>query len=147
MIQVRGVSHTERKTEVYQASHSRLIMNERLLTHEDQRATSDIVVHLKGENSSAEVQSRSVAQDQSLQVFKASLIGYGPCKGHVACDSIIMGTADIRSQPELWAKSADAELTHEASIGKLAGDQIIKLMTFGLTEEEAIRTLLEGYLK
>lgn len=147
MIQVRGVTNTVRKTEIYQAAHSRIIVNERLLTHETQHAVSDIVVHLEGANSSAEVQSRSVAQDQSVQVFKASLIGYGPCKGHVACDSIIMGTADIRSKPELWAKSADAELTHEASIGKLAGDQIMKLMTFGLTEEEAVRTLLEGYLK
>lgn len=147
MVQIRGVSHTERKTEVYQGAHSRLILNERLLTHENQHATSEIIAHLQGEHSSAEVQSRSVAQDQSVQIFKASLIGYGPCKGHVACDSIIMGKADIRSQPELWAKSADAELTHEASIGKLAGDQIVKLMTFGLTEEEAIRTLLEGYLK
>lgn len=147
MVQIRGISNTQRKTEVHQGAYSRLIVNERLLTHEQQYAYSDIVVHLEGEHSSAEVQSRSVGQDQSVQVFKVGLIGYGPCKGHVACDSIIMGSADIRSQPELWAKSADAELTHEASIGKLAGDQIIKLMTFGLSEEEAIRTLLEGYLR
>jgi Fe-S cluster assembly scaffold protein SufB len=75
------------------------------------------------------------------------LIGYTRCKGHVACDSIIMDQADIRSHPELWAKDAAAELTHKAAIGKLAGDQIVKLMTFGLTEDEAVKTLLEGYLR
>jgi Fe-S cluster assembly scaffold protein SufB len=147
MVQIRGVTHTRRKAEVFQRARSRLIVNERLLTHEQQQAYSEITVHLEGEGSSAEVLSRSVGQDQSLQVFKAGLIGYSPCKGHVACDSVIMGTADIRSLPELWAKHPDAELTHEASIGKLAGDQIVKLMTFGLTEAEAVRTLLEGYLK
>jgi Fe-S cluster assembly scaffold protein SufB len=147
MVQIRGVSYTRRKTEVFQGAHSRLIINERLLTHQQQQAYSDIIVHLQGEGGSAEVLSRSVGQDQSVQVFKAGLIGYSPCKGHVACDSIIMGNADIRSLPELWAKHPDAELTHEASIGKLAGDQIVKLMTLGLSEEEAVRILLEGYLK
>ena len=147
MIQIRGIDNTERKTEVHQAASSRLVMNERLLTHEEQRGVSEITVHLEGENASAEVLSRSVGQDRSIQTFKAALIGYTRCKGHLSCDSIIMGQADIRSLPELWAKSAEAELTHEAAIGKLAGDQIVKLMTFGLTEEEAIRTLLEGYLK
>lgn len=147
MIQIRGVDNTVRKTEVYLGPHSRLLMNERLLTHEEQRAESEIMVHLQGEGSSAEVLTRSVGQDRSLQVFKASLIGYGKCKGHLSCDSIIMGAADIRSQPEIWAKSAEAELTHEAAIGKFSGEQIMKLMTFGLDEEEAIKTLLEGYLR
>jgi Fe-S cluster assembly scaffold protein SufB len=147
LIQVRGISNTERKTTAHIGERAHLIMNERLLTHETQRAESSIIVHLEGEDSSGEVLSRSVAQDKSLQIFKVSLIGYTRCKGHVSCDSIIMDQADIRSQPELWAKSAAAELTHEAAIGKLAGDQIIKLMTFGLTESEAIQTLLQGYLK
>lgn len=147
MVQIRGIDNTERKTEVYQEAQSRLIMNERLLTHERQHANSEIIVHLQGEGSSAEVLTRSVGQDQSVQVFKASLIGYVKCKGHLSCDSIIMGQADIRSQPEIWAKCAEAELTHEAAIGKLSGEQIMKLMTFGLDEEEAVQTLLEGYLR
>jgi Fe-S cluster assembly scaffold protein SufB len=147
MVQIRGIDNTQRRTEVYQETQSRLIMNERLLTHETQHANSEIIVHLQGDGSSAEVLTRSVGQDRSVQVFKASLIGYGKCKGHLSCDSIIMGQADIRSQPEIWAKSEEAELTHEAAIGKLSGEQIMKLMTFGLNEEEAVRTLLEGYLK
>lgn len=147
MIQIRGIDNTDRKTEVYQDAKSRLIINERLLTHETQHAISEITVHLQGDGSSAEVLTRSVGQDQSVQLFKASLIGYGKCKGHLSCDSIIMDQADIRSQPEIWAKSAEAELTHEAAIGKLSGEQVMKLMTFGLNEEEAVRTLLEGYLK
>jgi len=147
MVQIRGIDNTDRRTEVFQGAQSRLIMNERLLTHETQYANSEIMVHLQGNGSSAEVLTRSVGQDQSVQVFKASLIGYGKCKGHLSCDSIIMGNADIRSQPEIWAKSDEAELTHEAAIGKLSGEQIMKLMTFGLDEEEAVRTLLEGYLR
>jgi Fe-S cluster assembly scaffold protein SufB len=147
MVQIRGIDNTQRRTEVYQETQSRLIMNERLLTHETQHANSEIIVHLQGDGSSAEVLTRSVGQDRSVQVFKASLIGYGKCKGHLSCDSIIMGQADIRSQPEIWAKSEEAELTHEAAIGKLSGEQIMKLMTFGLNEEKAVRTLLEGYLK
>lgn len=147
LVQVRGISNTERKTEIHVGVRAHLVMNERLLTHERQRAESGIEVHLEGEDASGEVLSRSVAQDTSIQIFKVSLIGYTRCKGHVSCDSIIMDQADIRSQPELWAKSAAAELTHEAAIGKLAGDQIIKLMTFGLSEEQAIQTLLQGYLK
>ena len=147
MVQIRGIDNTDRKTEVYQGAQSRLIMNERLLTHEKQHANSEIIVHLQGEGSNAEVLTRSVGQDHSVQIFKASLIGYGKCKGHLSCDSIIMGEADIRSLPEIWAKNAEAELTHEAAIGKISGEQIIKLMTFGLNEEEAVRTLLEGYLR
>lgn len=147
MVQIRGIDNTVRKTKVYQGVQSRLIMNERLLTHETQHANSKITVHLQGDGSSAEVLTRSVGQDLSVQIFEASLIGYGKCKGHLSCDSIIMGQADIRSQPEIWAKSAEAELTHEAAIGKLSGEQIMKLMTFGLDEEEAVSTLLDGYLK
>jgi Fe-S cluster assembly scaffold protein SufB len=147
LVQVRGVDNSIRKTEVDVAAQGHLLINERLLTHENQQAVSEITVHLKGEGSSGEVLSRSVAQNESTQIFKVGLVGYTNCKGHVSCDSIIMDKADIRSQPELWAKSAAAELTHEAAIGKLAGDQIIKLMTFGLTEEEAVKVLLAAYLK
>ncbi|MCL6588749.1 MAG: SufD family Fe-S cluster assembly protein [Firmicutes bacterium] len=147
LVQVRGIDHTVRETEVHVAAHGHLLINERLLTHESQRAESKIVVHLEGDESSGEVLSRSVGQGDSFQSFEVSLIGYTKCKGHVACDSIIMDRADIRAKPELWAKNAAAELTHEAAIGRLAGDQIIKLMTFGMTEEEAVKTLLQAYLK
>lgn len=147
LVQVRGIHHTVRRTEALVGSKARLSMNERLLTHESQQATSEVTVDLQGAGSSGEVLSRSVARDHSLQVFKVRLIGETQCKGHVACDSIIMDQADIRSQPELWAKSAAAELTHEAAIGRLAGDQILKLMTFGMSEAEAVQTLLQGYLR
>lgn len=146
LVQIRGISHTARKTEAHVSAGGHLLLNERLLTHEQQQAYSQVVVHLEGDGGSGEVLSRSVAQDDSIQTFQVSLIGYGRCRGHVACDSIIMDRAEIRSQPELLAKSAAAELTHEAAIGRLAGDQVMKLMTFGLTEEEAIQTLLQGYL-
>ncbi len=147
LVQIGGIDHTKRVTEVYIGERGRLVMNERLLTHKSQQAVSEVTVDLQGADSSGEVLSRSVAQEKSLQIFRISLIGRSRCKGHVACDSIIMDQADVRSQPELCAKNALAELTHEAAIGKLAGDQIIKLMTFGLSEEEAIRVLLDGYLK
>jgi Fe-S cluster assembly scaffold protein SufB len=147
LVQIGGINHSIRKTEIHVATRGHLLVNERLLTNANQNAVSEILVHLEGEESSGEVLSRSVAQETSSQIFKVGLIGYTRCKGHVSCDSIIMDQANIRSEPELWAKDATAELTHEAAIGKLAGDQIVKLMTFGLTEEEAVKTLLEGYLR
>lgn len=147
LIQVRGINHTMRKTEIEVGPRAHLLMNERLLTHGDQNASSDIVVTLAGDGSSGEVLSRSVAQERSQQIFKVQIIGEGRCKGHVACDSIIMDQAQINAMPALIAKSSDAELTHEAAIGKLAGDQIAKLMTFGLSEQEAVETLLAGYLR
>lgn len=147
LIQVRGVNHTVRKTEVHVGPHARLLMNERLMTHEDQDADSEIVVYLDGESSTGEVLSRSVAKDRSKQLFRVEIVGEGKCKGHVACDSIIMDEAQIHAMPALVAKSSEAELTHEAAIGKLAGDQIAKLMTFGLSEQEAVDTLLAGYLR
>lgn len=147
MIQVKGVHHTFRKTEAHVGLGAHLIMNERLLTHEEQTAESEVHVHLEGDGSAGEILSRSVAKGDSNQVFRAELLGYGRCKGHVACDSIIMDQARIQALPALVANSSDAELTHEAAIGRLAGDQIAKLMTFGLTEQEAVDTLLAGYLK
>lgn len=147
LVQVKGVHHTFRRTEVHVGPRAHLLMNERLLTHEEQTAESEIHVRLEGDGSAGEILSRSVAKGHSKQVFRAELIGYGKCKGHVACDSIIMDQARIQALPALIANSSEAELTHEAAIGRLAGDQIAKLMTFGLTEQEAVDTLLAGYLK
>lgn len=147
LVQVRGINHTVRKTEAWIGPKAHLIMNERLMTHEEQFADSSVWVHLEGDGSAGEVLSRSVARDRSRQVFRVELVGYGKVKGHVACDSIIMDNAEIQALPALLAKSSEAELTHEAAIGRLAGDQIAKLMTFGLTEQEAVDTLLAGYLR
>ena len=147
LIQVRGIEHTVRKTKAWVGPKAHLLLNERLLTHGDQTADSSVTVHLQGNDCIGELLSRSVAQDRSKQIFRAELIGEAKSKGHVACDSIIMGSAEIKALPALLAKSSEAELTHEAAIGRLAGDQIMKLMTFGMDEQEAIDTLLAGYLR
>lgn len=147
LVQVRGISHTNRKTEVWVGPHAHLLMNERLMTHEDQDADSEVKVYLEGDGSAGEVLSRSIARDRSKQFFRVEMIGDGKVKGHVACDSIIMDQAQIQALPALIAKNSEAELTHEAAIGKLAGDQIAKLMTFGLSEQEAVDTLIAGYLR
>ncbi|MDI3280545.1 MAG: SufD family Fe-S cluster assembly protein [Bacillota bacterium] len=146
-VQIRGVDDTQRVTSARVASRGRLFMTERLLTHGTQRAISDVTVELIGEEASAEVISRSVAQDESEQLFRPRLIATAPARGHVACDSIIMDRARISSVPEISARHPEAELTHEAAIGKIAGDQLIKLMTLGLTEKEAIETILRGFLR
>ncbi|HHV61781.1 MAG TPA: SufD family Fe-S cluster assembly protein [Firmicutes bacterium] len=146
LVQIRGIDSTNRVTEARVGASGRLIISERLLTHGAQHADSLITVELAGDNASAEVLARSVAQDRSKQVFRASLVGKARSRGHVACDSIIMDSAEISSLPELHALHAEAELTHEAAIGKIAGEQLIKLMTMGLTEKEAIDTILAGFL-
>lgn len=146
MIQIKGVDQTVRDTEVVLHENARLIVTERLLTYLDQTAESDITVELKGKDSSAQIISRSVAQDNSRQVFHMNLRGYEKCRGHIQCDSIIMDNAKASSVPEISAFHSDAELIHEAAIGKIASDQLIKLMTLGLTEKEAEDTVLEGFL-
>ena len=122
------------------------VVTERLLTHGHQEATSDMEIVLDGENSRGRVISRSVAQDESSQLFYPRMVGNAKCFGHVQCDSIIMGSAKIRSIPEIAANSTDAQLIHEAAIGKIAGDQLLKLQTLGLTAEEAEDTILKGFL-
>ena len=121
-------------------------MTERLLTHGDQIAESDMVIELNGEDAKGRVISRSVAQDDSSQVFKPCVVGNAKCFGHVQCDSIIMGNARIQSVPEIAANCTEAQLIHEAAIGKIAGDQLLKLETLGLTEEEAEDCILKGFL-
>ncbi len=117
------------------------------MTHGDQKALSTYVVNLNGEGASADVVSRSVARDDSYQKFDAKLVGNAACSGHTECDSIIMDRGKILAVPALEANDLDAALVHEAAIGKIAGDQIIKLMTLGLTEAEAEEQIINGFLK
>lgn len=146
MIQLRGVTSTVRDTNAELGANAKLILTEKLLTHDDQTAISNMKIELKGEGSSVQVISRSVAQDNSVQVFNPLVIGEAACRGHVQCDAIIMGNAKVKAVPGIEAASEDAQLIHEAAIGKIAGDQITKLMTLGLTEEEAEEEILEDFL-
>ena len=145
--QIRGVDSTRRYTKVVLGKNAELQVTEKLLTHNKQNAESEMDVILQGEGSKARIISRSVAQDESVQVFYPRMIGECECFGHVQCDSIIMGKARVRSIPEISANNVDAQLVHEAAIGRIAGDQIIKMMTLGLTEEEAEEKILSGFLK
>lgn len=147
LTQIRGVDSTIRNTQAFVQNRAGLKMVEKLLTHNEQEAESDIRVHLVGQDSSAQILARSVAQDRSRQVFRASLIGQNRCSGHVECDSIIMDESEIRSIPELNAEHPEAVLTHEAAIGRIAGEQLIKLMTLGLDEKQAVETILNGFLR
>ncbi len=147
MIQIKGVDHTVRDTDVVLHDRARLVVSEKLLTNASQTAESNITVELKGEDCTAQILSRSVAQDSSKQLFHLKMRGYEKCRGHIECDSIIMGSARVSSIPEITAYHADAELIHEAAIGKIASEQLIKLMTLGLTEKEAEDMILQGFLK
>ena len=147
MVQIKGVDDTERSTKAELKEGSKLVVRERLMTHGEQRAISTYDVELNGDGSSADVVSRSVARDVSYQKFDAKLIGNAACSGHTECDSIIMDNGRILAVPGLEANNVDAALVHEAAIGKIAGDQIIKLMTLGLTEAEAEEQIINGFLK
>ncbi len=147
MVQIRGVDSTERTTTAELDKGARLVVRERLMTHGKQTAVSKYSVALNGEGSSADVVSRSVARDDSFQKFDAKIIGNNACSGHTECDSIIMDNGRILAVPGLEANNVDAALVHEAAIGKIAGDQIIKLMSLGLTEHEAEEQIISGFLK
>ncbi|MBE6964150.1 MAG: SufD family Fe-S cluster assembly protein [Ruminococcaceae bacterium] len=144
--QIRGVDSTKRDTKIVCGKDAEAIITERLLTHGDQIAESDMEIVLDGENAKGRVISRSVAQDESSQVFYPRMVGNAACFGHVQCDSIIMGDAKIKSIPAITANCTEAQLVHEAAIGKIAGDQLLKLQTLGLTEEEAEDCILKGFL-
>ncbi|MCR5356865.1 MAG: SufD family Fe-S cluster assembly protein [Lachnospiraceae bacterium] len=147
MVQIKGVDDTNRITKAELKAGASLIVRERLMTHDDQNALSTYVVNLNGPGSNADVVSRSVARDKSYQKFDAVITGNAPCSGHTECDAIIMDEGRILAVPGLEANDVDAALVHEAAIGKIAGDQIIKLMTLGLTEEEAEEQIINGFLK
>lgn len=147
MVQIKGVDSTKRSNTAKLNEGATLIVRERLMTHGSQLAESSYEVELNGDNSSADVVSRSVAKDNSEQIFYSKLMGNAQCTGHTECDAIIMDDAKIQAIPGLTANNIDAALVHEAAIGKIAGEQIIKLMTLGLTEKEAEDQIVSGFLK
>ena len=147
MVQIKGVDDTTRVTKAELKEGAKLLVSERLMTHDDQRAISKYDVNLNGEGSSADVVSRAVARDRSYQEFEATISGNAPCHGHSECDSLIMDQGVVLAIPALKANNVDAELVHEAAIGKIAGEQIMKLMTLGLTEQEAEEEIINGFLK
>ncbi|MBP8594129.1 MAG: SufD family Fe-S cluster assembly protein [Ruminococcus sp.] len=147
MVQIKGVDSTHRSTIAELKADAKLIIRERLMTHGQQEAASVYKVTLDGDGSSADVVSRSVARDSSYQKLDLCIIGNGACSGHTECDSIIMDKGRILAVPSLEANNIDAALVHEAAIGKIAGEQLIKLMTLGLTEAEAEEQIINGFLK
>lgn len=146
-VQIRGVDSTRRTTRASLEDNARLIITERLMTHGSQYAESDFTVDLNGADSSVNLISRAVAREDSRQLFLAKINGNNRCAGHSECDAIIMDRAKISAVPEITANHLDAALIHEAAIGKIAGDQIIKLMTLGLTESDAEAQIVNGFLK
>ena len=146
-VQIKGVDSTKRETKAVLGREARIVIKERLMTHGNQDAESRFHVDLNGEDSSANVISRSVARDHSHQLYISNITGNSRCSGHTECDAIIMDEARIQAVPELTANNIDAALIHEAAIGKIAGEQLIKLMTLGLTEAEAEAQIVNGFLK
>ena len=146
-VQIKGIDSTRRVTKATLQKNATFVVTERLMTHGQQNAISEFEVMLAGENSGAHVVSRAVAREQSTQQFISRIYGEAPCSGHTECDAIIMDDAKISAIPEIKANCPDASLVHEAAIGKIAGEQIIKLMTLGLTAAEAEEQIIEGFLK
>ena len=145
--QIKGVDSTIRTTNATLGANSTLIIKEKVMTHGTQLAKSDFTVDLNGDGCHTNVISRSVARDQSKQIFLARINGNAKCYGHSECDAIIMDNAVVSAIPEVTANHLDASLVHEAAIGKIAGEQLIKLMTLGLTEREAEEQIVNGFLK
>lgn len=145
-VQIRGVDSTKRETEVEIGAGSRLYVTEKLMTHGSQDAESNMKICLNGEGSSAQVISRSVAKGTSKQVFHPIAVGNTGCHAHIQCDSIIMDMANVCSIPEIDAHHVDAQIIHEAAIGRINNEQLMKLRTFGLTEEEAEAVIIENFL-
>ncbi len=146
-VQIRGVDSTDRVTRANLGKGAQLVIREKLMTHGKQKAATHFYVDLDGEDSSTNVISRSVAKDSSEQTFYSHINGNNKCAGHSECDAIIMDNAVVRAIPEITANNIDASLIHEAAIGKIAGEQLIKLMTLGLTEAQAEEQIVNGFLK
>lgn len=145
--QLEGVDDTIRVTKAVIEEGATLIVNEKLLTAGNQKAVTKFIVELKGKNSSCNVTSRSIATEESYQEFNSNLIGLDECYGHVECDAILKDKGSVKAIPEIYAKDLNANLVHEAAIGKIAGDQLMKLMSLGLTEKEAEEVIIKGFLK
>lgn len=146
-VQIKGVDSTKRLTKAKLKDDATLVIKEKIMTHGTQQAETNFEVDLDGENSGTHVVSRSVAKDSSHQLFLSKINGNNKCSGHTECDAIIMDNASVSAIPEITANHIDASLIHEAAIGKIAGEQIIKLMTLGLTEAEAEAQIINGFLK
>ncbi len=147
MVQIKGVDSTLRTMTVDMGKNSKLKVTERLMTHGKQYARSDMTINLNGEGASAQIVSRSVGKDSSEQIFNPIAVGNNSCRAHIQCDSIIMDGAKIRSIPEIAANHSDAQIVHEAAIGRINGDQLLKLQTLGLTPDEAEKVIIDGFLK
>ena len=147
MVQIEGVDSTKRNTFAKLQSGAHLLILEKLMTHDNQVAHSDMTIELNGLDASSQIISRSVAKDNSEQVFYPKAVGNAKCRAHVQCDSIIMGDAHIRSIPEIAANHCDANIVHEAAIGKINNDQLLKLQTLGKTEEEAEEIIINCFLR
>ncbi len=145
--QIKGVDSTIRDTKADLKDGASLVIKEKIMTHGNQTAETNFVVDLDGADSSANVISRSVAKGQSKQIFNSSIRGNNKCYGHTECDAILMDDGHVNAIPSLEANDLDASLIHEAAIGKIAGEQLIKLMTLGLTEQEAEEQIVNGFMK
>lgn len=145
--QIKGIDSTKRVTKARVSDNASIVIHEKIMTHGTQTAETDFTVDLDGVNSGANVISRSVAKGNSFQKFLSKINGNNVCSGHTECDAIIMDGGKVTAIPELTANNIDASLIHEAAIGKIAGDQLIKLMTLGLTEKEAEEQIINGFLK
>ena len=146
-VQLKGVDSTKRISSAKLADGATMIIKETLMTHGDQYAETSFDVDLDGTGSSAKLISRSVAKDNSRQLFRSKINGNAECYGHSECDAVIMDNGIVAAEPEITANHVDASLIHEAAIGKIAGDQLTKLMTLGLTEDEAEAQIINGFLK
>ena len=146
-VQIKGIDSTNRVTRAELKAGASLTIREKIMTHGKQSATTDFVVDMNGDDSHVNLVSRSVARDESKQLFVSKIVGNAKCTGHSECDAIIMDSAVVSARPELTAANIDAELIHEAAIGKIAGEQLVKLMTLGLTTQEAEEQIINGFLK
>lgn len=147
MEQIKGVDSAKRLTEAELAKDAQIVIKERLFTHGKQTVGSKIVARMNGDGSSVDIVSRAVAQDSSVQNYCSQIIGAAKCRGHSECDAIIMDKARVNAEPALDAQNIDAELIHEAAIGKIASEQLVKLMTLGLTRRQAEAQIINGFLK
>lgn len=145
--QIKGVDSTKRKTDAVLKAKSTLVIHEKIMTHGDQFAETEFTVDLQGEDCGTHVVSRSVAKDRSRQLFVSDVVGNARCSGHTECDAIIMDDASVVAVPKIVANNTEASLIHEAAIGKIAGEQLTKLMTLGLDEKQAEEEIINGFLK
>ena len=146
-VQIEGVDSTIRDTKAFLEANTNLIVSEKIMTHGSQVAKTIFDVELNGDGASVHVTSRSIAKDSSVQEFYSNVAGNSICFGHVECDAIIMDNSKVIATPKISANNVNANLIHEAAIGKIAGDQLLKLMSLGLSEKEAETQIINGFLK